>query len=141
MSADPRVPSPIIARAESGLAGGQHMRGGLYFVFAVSAIFSLMGLGLSAAWFAADPRFLLQKKIEGRLTHDHPTWWLPLYSQVTFSPDTPYHQALANGRRQEAIMARVMPLIQAPEDYDKPEVQEMIRREVGAKSHADVRDR
>lgn len=35
------------------------MRGGLYFVFAVSAIFSLMGLGLSAAWFAADPRFLL----------------------------------------------------------------------------------
>lgn len=35
------------------------MRGGLYFVFAVSAIFSLTGLGLSAAWFAADPRFLL----------------------------------------------------------------------------------
>ncbi|MBC7448888.1 MAG: FAD-dependent monooxygenase [Hymenobacteraceae bacterium] len=80
----------------------------------------------------ADPRFLLQKKIEGRLTQDHPDWWLPLYSQVTFSPDTPYHQALANGRRQGAVMARVMPLIQVPEDYDKPEVQEAIRRELGA---------
>lgn len=79
----------------------------------------------------ADPRFLLQKKIESRLASDHPAWWLPLYSQVTFSPETPYHQALANGRRQEAIMARVMPLIQAPEDYDKTEVQEAIRREVG----------
>ncbi len=79
----------------------------------------------------ADPRFLLQKKIESRLTHDHPTWWLPLYSQVTFSPETPYHQALANGRRQEEIMRRVMPLIETPEDYDKPEVQEAIRREVG----------
>ncbi len=79
----------------------------------------------------ADPRFLLQKKIEARLTHDHPTWWLPLYTQVTFSPDVPYHEALANGRRQEAIMARVMPLIEQPEDYDRPDVQEAIRREVG----------
>jgi len=35
------------------------MRGGLYFVFAVSAIFALMGLGLITAWLAADPRFLL----------------------------------------------------------------------------------
>jgi kynurenine 3-monooxygenase len=82
----------------------------------------------------ADPRFLLQKKIETRLTHDHPDWWLPLYSQVTFSPDVPYHQALANGRRQEAIMARVMPLIEKPEDYDRPEVQAAIRAEVGATS-------
>ncbi len=79
----------------------------------------------------ADPRFLLQKKIEGRLALDHPTWWLPLYSQVTFSPDIPYHHALASGRRQEAIMARVMPLIENPEDYDLPHVQAAIRAEVG----------
>mgnify|MGYP002777028407 CR=1 FL=1 len=78
----------------------------------------------------ADPRFLLQKKIEARLALDHPEWWLPLYSQVTFSPDVPYHQALANGRRQEAIMRRVLPLVEKPEDYDKPEVQAAIRAEV-----------
>ena len=78
----------------------------------------------------ADPRFLLQKAIERRLTLDHPTWWLPLYSQVTFSPDVPYHEALANGRRQEEIMRRVMPLIETPDDYDRPDVQAAIRQEV-----------
>lgn len=79
----------------------------------------------------ADPRFLLRKKIEARLTTDHPDWWLPLYTQVTFSPETPYAEALANGRRQEAIMSRVMPLIETEADYDRPDVQEAIRREVG----------
>lgn len=80
----------------------------------------------------ADPRFLLQKKIEARITRDHPTWWLPLYSQVTFSPDVPYHEALANGRRQEAIMRQIMPLIETEADYDKLEVQTIIRQAVAS---------
>jgi kynurenine 3-monooxygenase len=54
-----------------------------------------------------DPRFLLQKRIEARLAARFSGEWLPLYSQVTFS-HTPYHEALAAGRRQDAIMARVM---------------------------------
>ncbi len=78
----------------------------------------------------ADPRFLLRKKVEARLAKDHPGWWLPLYSQVTFSPDTPYHEALANGRRQDQLMSRVLPLIQTEADYDTPAVQEAIQAEI-----------
>jgi kynurenine 3-monooxygenase len=54
-----------------------------------------------------DPRFLQQKKLEGRLQRKHPDRWLPLYSQVTFS-HTPYHEALAQGKRQQQAMETVM---------------------------------
>ncbi len=55
----------------------------------------------------ADPQFLLQKKIEAKLSEIYPDKWLPLYSQVTFS-DIPYAEALAHGKLQEAIMKEVM---------------------------------
>lgn len=55
----------------------------------------------------ADPRFLLQKKIEARFSDRHPDKWIPLYTQVTFS-HIPYDVALRNGERQDAIMQRVM---------------------------------
>ncbi|MGI4741869.1 MAG: FAD-dependent oxidoreductase [Janthinobacterium lividum] len=74
----------------------------------------------------ADPRFLLQKKIESKIAAQYPGQWLPLYSRVTFS-DTPYAEAWAAGQRQEAIMARLMPHMQAEGDYEKPEVQELVR--------------
>lgn len=77
----------------------------------------------------ADPRFLLQKKIESKISAQYPDQWLPLYSQVTFS-HTPYAEALANGQRQERIMRRVMKTIKAEEDYDRPEVQDMLREEM-----------
>ena len=73
----------------------------------------------------ADPRFLLQKRIEAKIAAQHPGRWLPLYAQVTFS-HTPYAQAWAAGQRQDAIMARLMPLIQAEGDFEKPEVQALL---------------
>ncbi|QIX61400.1 FAD-dependent monooxygenase [Hymenobacter sp. BT18] len=77
----------------------------------------------------ADPRFLLQKKIESKLSAQYPDQWVPLYPQVTFS-HTPYAEAWTSGQRQDRIMARLMPHIQAEQDYDRPEVQQLIAREM-----------
>jgi len=52
----------------------------------------------------ADPLFLLQKKLEGRLHSMAPTEWVPLYTMVTFSPEIPYVEALRRGQEQEGIM-------------------------------------
>ena len=79
----------------------------------------------------ADPRFLLQKRVESKIAAQYPGQWVPLYSRVTFSPDTSYAEAWAAGQRQEAIMTRLMPLIESEADYDKPEAQELVRREMG----------
>jgi kynurenine 3-monooxygenase len=70
----------------------------------------------------ADKEFLLQKKIEARFSAKHPELWIPLYSQVTFS-HIPYHEALANGDRQQKIMDQVMsdPDIEAKWDSDEVE--------------------
>lgn len=56
----------------------------------------------------ADPQFLLQKKIEARLHEKYPSRWIPAYSQVTFSPQIRYSEALNKGKKQEAIMQAVM---------------------------------
>jgi kynurenine 3-monooxygenase len=56
----------------------------------------------------ADPKFLLQKKIEAKLHAHHPDKWIPAYSQVTFSPDIRYSEALKNSERQEKIMQKIM---------------------------------
>ncbi|MCA8832411.1 FAD-dependent oxidoreductase [Hymenobacter pini] len=77
----------------------------------------------------ADPRFLLQKKIESKLSAQYPDKWLPLYSQVTFS-SLPYAEAWANGQAQEEIMQRLMPHIQSEEDYQRPEVQQLVAAEM-----------
>lgn len=57
----------------------------------------------------ADPKFLLQKKIEKRFAAKYPHKWVPVYSRVTFS-HRPYAEALAIGDMQEAIMQKVMQL-------------------------------
>jgi kynurenine 3-monooxygenase len=56
----------------------------------------------------ADPKFLLQKKIEAKLHEHYPDKWVPAYSQVTFSPQIRYSEALHNSRKQEAIMQEIM---------------------------------
>lgn len=56
----------------------------------------------------ADPIFLLQKKIEGRLHEKYPDKWIPAYSQVTFSPYIRYSEALQKGQHQESIMREIM---------------------------------
>jgi kynurenine 3-monooxygenase len=80
----------------------------------------------------ADPRFLLQKKIEAKIAAQFPGRWTPLYSQVTFS-HTPYAEAWASGQRQDAIMARLMPHIQAETDFDQPTVQALVQQEMAAR--------
>lgn len=56
----------------------------------------------------ADPKFLLQKKIEAKLHEKYPGKWIPAYSQVTFSPHIRYSEALKQGQKQEEIMTEVM---------------------------------
>jgi kynurenine 3-monooxygenase len=80
----------------------------------------------------ADPRFLLQKKIEAKIARQYPGRWTPLYSQVTFS-HTPYAEAWAAGQRQDAIMARLMAHIQTEDDFDQPVVQELVQAEMAAR--------
>ncbi|AYA38105.1 FAD-dependent monooxygenase [Hymenobacter oligotrophus] len=77
----------------------------------------------------ADPKFLLQKKIESKIAAQYPDQWLPLYSQVTFS-HRPYAEAWANGQRQDAIMGRLMAHIRTEEDYDRSEVQQLVQQEM-----------
>ena len=81
----------------------------------------------------ADPRFLLQKKIENKIAAQFPGRWTPLYPQVTFS-HTPYAQAWASGQRQDAIMARLMPHIHTETDYEQPAVQALVQ-EALAEAH------
>src|SRR5690606_13157134 len=77
----------------------------------------------------ADPRFLLRKKIEGKINQQYPDKWIPLYSMVTFT-DLPYSYALETGRLQDAIMKKVMKHIKTVEDYDKPEVQKLLEKQL-----------
>ena len=77
----------------------------------------------------ADPRFLLQKKIEAKIAAQYPGRWTPLYSQVTFS-HTPYAEAWAAGQRQDAVMARLMPHIHTEADFDQPAVQAQLDQEL-----------
>ena len=55
----------------------------------------------------ADPKFILQKKIEKKLNELFPEKWIPLYSMVTFS-DMRYSEALAIGLNQQSIMDTVL---------------------------------
>ncbi|HYC39015.1 MAG TPA: NAD(P)/FAD-dependent oxidoreductase [Chitinophagaceae bacterium] len=74
----------------------------------------------------ADPKFLLQKKIESRLHEKYPERWIPVYSLVTFSPQTRYSEALRRGRLQEEIMQSVMRLPGIGESWDSPEIEQLI---------------
>ncbi len=62
-----------------------------------------------------DRDFLLRKKIETWFSSRYPNKWLPLYSMITFN-HIPYAKALAEGKRQNRIMDRIM---QMPHIYDK----------------------
>lgn len=75
--------------------------------------------------FVADPRFLLQKKIEGRFSQLHPDKWIPLYTQVSFT-NTRYSVAYQNGKRQDDIMKKVMDRPDINEKWDSKEVEDAI---------------
>ena len=72
-----------------------------------------------------DEMFLLRKKIEKKIYEKHPNKWVPLYSMVTFS-HTPYADALAIGKKQEAIMDEVMARPDIKTVWDSEEVETSI---------------
>lgn len=74
----------------------------------------------------ADPKFLLQKKIEARLHEKFPDKWIPAYTQVTFSPHIRYSEALMRGRRQEAIMKELMQMPNIVQVWDTHEIEHWI---------------
>jgi kynurenine 3-monooxygenase len=74
----------------------------------------------------ADPRFLLQKKIEARFNSKYPDLWIPLYSMVTYSPHIRYSTALKEGVRQEAIMQKIMKMPDIDKKWDSDEVEQAI---------------
>ena len=73
----------------------------------------------------ADPKFLLQKKIEKRFTQKYPEKWIPAYSRVTFS-NRPYAEALAVGDAQEELMQEVMRLPNIESLWDSEVVENKI---------------
>lgn len=77
----------------------------------------------------ADPKFLLQKKIESTLHEKFPDKWIPAYSQVTFSPQIRYITALERGQKQETIMKEVMQIENIDQLWNKDELhQDIISR-------------
>lgn len=74
----------------------------------------------------ADPKFLLQKKIEAAFSKKYPDKWTPAYAQVTFSPQIRYSSALINGRKQEAIMQEIMSLPGIENKWQEEEIEKMI---------------
>ncbi len=74
----------------------------------------------------ADPKFLLQKKIEAAFSKKYPDKWIPAYAQVTFSPHIRYSEALKSSARQEAIMQEIMSLPGIGEMWQSEEVEKLI---------------
>ncbi|WP_422859245.1 FAD-dependent oxidoreductase [Flagellimonas sp. S174] len=79
----------------------------------------------------ADPKFLLQKKIEKWFADKHPDKWIPVYSRVTFS-DRPYAEALQIGDRQEEIMQEVMKMSEIETEWTSKEVEQKMLELVSA---------
>ena len=75
--------------------------------------------------YVADPKFLLQKKIEAKITERHPDKWMPLYSQVTFS-DIRYSEAHEVGMKQEGIMKEIMATADIESKWDSQEIEDAI---------------
>jgi kynurenine 3-monooxygenase len=75
--------------------------------------------------YVADPKFLLQKKIEARFSEMYPDRWMPLYSQVTFS-HIRYSEALENGEKQDDIMKSIMENSDIESNWESDEIMEEI---------------
>lgn len=74
----------------------------------------------------ADPKFLLQKKIEAKFSNKYPDKWIPLYSMVTYSPHIRYSTALNEGQKQQAIMDKIMALPNIDSIWESDEVENKI---------------
>ncbi len=56
----------------------------------------------------ADEAFLVRKQIEDRLYDLYPDKWIPQYSMVTFNEQMRYSEAFEKGKKQKAIMDKIM---------------------------------
>ena len=74
----------------------------------------------------ADPKFLLQKKIEAKFSAKYPDKWIPLYSMVTYSPHIRYSTAMKEGQKQQAIMDKIMALPNIDSIWESDEVENKI---------------
>lgn len=74
----------------------------------------------------ADPKFLLQKKIEAALHEKYPDKWIPAYSQVTFSPHIRYSEALKRGQKQEVIMQEAMKAVDIETSWNNDDFHKRI---------------
>jgi kynurenine 3-monooxygenase len=74
----------------------------------------------------ADPKFLLQKKIEARLHEKYPDKWIPAYTQVTFSPHIRYREALMRGKKQESIMQELMHMPNIAQMWETSEIEHWV---------------
>jgi len=79
----------------------------------------------------ADPKFLLQKKIEAWFSEKHPDKWIPQYTMVTYRPDIRYSTAMQQGAKQDKIMQEVMAAIPGIEkNFETEEVEKMILEKI-----------
>lgn len=75
----------------------------------------------------ADPKFILQKKIEKRLHESFPEQWIPLYSMVTFS-DLRYSEALAKGLAQQKVMDELLAQNDIEEKWQELDLENVIQK-------------
>ena len=78
----------------------------------------------------ADPKFLLQKKIEAAFSKKYPDKWIPAYAQVTFSPHIRYSEAFVSGQKQEAIMQQVMAITDIENRWQDEAIEKMILEKI-----------
>ena len=78
----------------------------------------------------ADPKFLLQKKIEAAFSKKYPGKWIPAYAQVTFNPQIRYSEALINGKKQEAIMQQIMAMPGIENKWPDEEIEKIILEKI-----------
>jgi kynurenine 3-monooxygenase len=78
----------------------------------------------------ADPKFLLQKKIEAKFSAKYPEKWIPSYSMVTFSPQIRYSTALKQGNKQQSIMDKIMAKPNIETIWESPEIEKEMLGEL-----------
>lgn len=73
----------------------------------------------------ADPKFLLQKKIEQKFSQLYPDKWVPLYTMVSFT-NISYSDAWKIGMSQEKLMADIMSIENIDELWDSDAVMQKM---------------
>ncbi len=73
----------------------------------------------------ADPKFLLQKKIEQKFSQLYPNKWVPLYTMVSFT-NISYSDAWKIGMSQEKLMADIMSVENIDELWDSDAVMQKM---------------